>query len=39
MTEKIKTTEALCDELMEENEQLKNDVRDLQHEVEEMQVD
>lgn len=38
LTEKLKTTETLCEELMEENESLKNEVKDLQQEIEEMQV-
>ncbi|KIH63500.1 hypothetical protein ANCDUO_06199, partial [Ancylostoma duodenale] len=37
LKEKIACTEALCDELMEENELLKTEVRDLQQEIEEMQ--
>uniref|UniRef100_A0A0K0D0M7 Shootin-1 n=1 Tax=Angiostrongylus cantonensis TaxID=6313 RepID=A0A0K0D0M7_ANGCA len=37
LREKITSTEALCDELMEENESLKAEVRDLQQEIEEMQ--
>uniref|UniRef100_A0A1I7X4G8 Shootin-1 n=1 Tax=Heterorhabditis bacteriophora TaxID=37862 RepID=A0A1I7X4G8_HETBA len=37
LKEKIRTTEALCDEIMEENEGLKAEVKDLQQEIEEMQ--
>uniref|UniRef100_A0A915PR63 Kinesin motor domain-containing protein n=1 Tax=Setaria digitata TaxID=48799 RepID=A0A915PR63_9BILA len=37
LTEKLKANELLCDELMEENESLKADIKDLQQEIEEMQ--
>uniref|UniRef100_A0AC35TI39 Myosin_tail_1 domain-containing protein n=1 Tax=Rhabditophanes sp. KR3021 TaxID=114890 RepID=A0AC35TI39_9BILA len=37
LTEKLNTTESFCDELMQENECLKADVRELQQEIEEMQ--
>lgn len=38
LAEKLKASESLCDELMEENESLKADIKDLQQEIEEMQV-
>lgn len=38
LAEKLKASESLCDELMEENETLKADIKDLQQEIEEMQV-
>lgn len=38
LMEKLKASESLCDELMEENEALKADIKDLQQEIEEMQV-
>lgn len=38
LMEKLKASESLCDELMEENESLKTDIKDLQQEIEEMQV-
>lgn len=38
LIEKLSTMEILCNELKDENESLKNDVKDLQQEIEEMQV-
>ncbi|EJD76702.1 CBR-TAG-241 protein [Loa loa] len=37
LADKLKASESLCDELMEENESLKADIKDLQQEIEEMQ--
>lgn len=38
LAERLKASESLCEELVEENEVLKADIKDLQQEIEEMQV-